>query len=77
MDLTKHQEEKILPLIEDLIQAKDLDITKDSIVELSGGAGVGKTYSILFIINYMRCILICYKIMHVVILHKLLVIEIY
>lgn len=54
MELTAHQEERITPLIQDLIEAKDMDITRDSIIELSGGAGVGKTFSILYIINYFK-----------------------
>jgi len=54
MELTTHQEEVVTPLIQDLIEAKDMDITRDSIVELSGGAGVGKTFSILYIINYFK-----------------------
>lgn len=54
MELTPHQDEIVHQIIQDIQDAKDQDFVKDSIVELSGGAGVGKTFSILYIINYMK-----------------------
>lgn len=54
MKPTPHQEETINNIINDLKEARKVDITNDSIIELSGGAGVGKTFSVLYIINFMK-----------------------
>lgn len=54
MKLTEHQESVITPLIQDIISAKDTPFLKDSLVELSGGAGVGKTFVVAHIIKYFN-----------------------
>ncbi len=54
MRLTLHQEEIIVNVLQDITDAINTDITNDSIVELTGAAGVGKTFCTIHAMKQLK-----------------------